>query len=76
MPIYEYYCHACETRFEELIREKSADHVHCPECGTEHVSRLLSLFATSGTSNFNTSEVAEKSGAHACGCGHCHCGHG
>jgi putative FmdB family regulatory protein len=48
MPIYEYDCEACGTRFEELVfltsRPKT---VICPECSSGQVSKRLSLIAAS-----------------------------
>jgi putative FmdB family regulatory protein len=78
MPIYEYQCSKCEKRFEELVLDKKPALVHCPECGTNEVSRLLSLFATSTPSLNNFAEMSSGSSStgHACGCGHCTCGHG
>ena len=41
MPIYDYSCHACDNRFEALVRPLAVP--PCPECGSEDVERLLSL---------------------------------
>ncbi|MGH7496442.1 MAG: FmdB family zinc ribbon protein [bacterium] len=77
MPVYEYLCNQCETKFEELLREGEPLVAHCPKCGAEEVSRLLSLFAA--TSSGSTKSAGAPSdfssaGAHACGCGSCSCG--
>ncbi len=46
MPIYEYACRCCETKFEKLIRSMTAEEkVPCPECGSTKTTRALSLFA-------------------------------
>ena len=46
MPIYEYQCEDCHTRFEKLVRRAAevAD-VDCPSCGQKHVSQQYSTFA-------------------------------
>jgi putative FmdB family regulatory protein len=44
MPLYEYACEECEARFEELVRGEEA--IVCPECGSAHLRRLFSTFAT------------------------------
>jgi putative FmdB family regulatory protein len=75
MPIYEYYCPQCENRFEELVFETKTAVVHCPECGTIEVNRLISLFATSGNAN-NAAPMSGADSGHSCGCGSCACGHG
>ena len=51
MPIYEYRCKKCGHKFEEIVFSSSgADDVRCPECGDGKTERLMSAFATSGTS--------------------------
>ena len=46
MPIYEYKCEACETRFEKLVRRASEeDQLSCPSCGERHLSQEYSTFA-------------------------------
>lgn len=76
MPIYEYRCPACETKFEQLIRDSEALELQCPNCGTREVSRLLSVFATN--TNLGSSTPAHASdfsagGSHCCGGGGCGC---
>ena len=45
MPIYEYVCLDCRTRFDALRTMKDADApIHCRNCSSEHTSRLLSVF--------------------------------
>lgn len=34
MPIFEYRCSDCETKFEKLVR-RADDAVECPSCGPE-----------------------------------------
>jgi putative FmdB family regulatory protein len=43
MPIYEFACAACGTRFEELTRADTTP--SCPACGSGEVERLISLVA-------------------------------
>ena len=44
MPIYEYSCEDCGTKFEKLVR-KQGDTVACPSCGQSHLKTELSTFA-------------------------------
>jgi putative FmdB family regulatory protein len=46
MPIYEYKCQDCGTKFEKLLR-RSADgaEVDCPSCGQKHLTQEFSTFA-------------------------------
>ena len=41
MPIYEYECSSCKTRFEKLmgVRDPNPD---CPACGNKDSRRLIS----------------------------------
>lgn len=45
MPLYEYRCESCETRFEALVQggQKPA----CTRCGGRRLEKLLSTFAVS-----------------------------
>ena len=47
MPLYEYHCRECDTRFEELVFNREAAIV-CRKCGSDKVSQLLSTFAVAG----------------------------
>jgi len=47
MPLYEFQCNDCHDQFEELVRSSSAvDEVKCPACGSQHVRRKVSMFAS------------------------------
>ena len=44
MPIYEYSCEDCGTKFEKLVR-RQGDEVLCPSCGQAHLKTELPTFA-------------------------------
>lgn len=47
MPLYEYKCRKCHTRFELLRRMSDVDrNVKCPKCGSPAVEREISGFST------------------------------
>jgi putative FmdB family regulatory protein len=48
MPLYDFKCRSCESKFEALVLKKTPK---CPECGSEDLERLLSVPAlhTEGT---------------------------
>jgi putative FmdB family regulatory protein len=47
MPLYEFQCADCQDDFEELVRSAAAvAEVKCPQCGSQHVRRKLSVFAS------------------------------
>jgi putative FmdB family regulatory protein len=46
MPIYEYSCQDCGTRFEKLVRTSAEkDGLACPSCGEPRLRQELSVFA-------------------------------
>lgn len=49
MPIFEYLCEDCGSKFEKLVRrsasENGANGLHCPSCGQEHLKQQFSTFA-------------------------------
>ena len=71
MPIYEYTCKSCNSKFEHLVRSMSAgdgegskSKVKCPECGSARTARALSVFAVS-------SDGGKSPSADTPACGRC-----
>ena len=74
MPLYEYYCSDCKSKFELLVSHQYADDVVCKKCHGEKVRRLLSVFArTSGGNEENAYDSMDASMG-SCGCGNGGCG--
>jgi putative FmdB family regulatory protein len=46
VPIYEYRCTACRSRFEEYLPLSTSPPPPCPDCAAASPERLLSRFAT------------------------------
>jgi putative FmdB family regulatory protein len=67
MPIYEYSCPACDTKFDRLVKlMSSTEPVVCPKCGSKKTKRALSVFAVGAES----SKSSESAGPGMCGrCG-------
>ena len=65
MPIYEYVCKKCQTKFDHLARTMSAsdggDKVKCPQCESTQTARALSVFAV-GAEGSSKSESAPSCG--------------
>ena len=45
MPIFEYLCEDCGSKFEKLVRRPGAEEVLCPSCGQSHLDQQYSSFA-------------------------------
>jgi len=45
MPIYEYKCADCGTKFEKLVRNGNAADLACPKCGEKHLEQEFSTFS-------------------------------
>jgi putative FmdB family regulatory protein len=47
VPLYEYYCSDCRSKFELLMSYEAsgADDIVCAHCHGGHVRKLLSVFA-------------------------------
>lgn len=71
MPIFEYSCDDCGTKFEKLVRRSAeADAVRCPGCGQDHLTTQYSTFAAhAGASKSDSAPM--DCGAGACGGGMC-----
>ncbi|MCZ2150665.1 MAG: zinc ribbon domain-containing protein [Bryobacterales bacterium] len=44
MPIFEYACDECGTKFEKLVR-RAEDAVECPKCASNRLTQQLSTFS-------------------------------
>jgi len=72
MPIYEYFCVDCRTKFEALRPMARADDaIACEACGGGRTARVLSIFAIKGGDGASVME--SPGGGCACG-GACACG--
>ncbi len=50
MPIYEYKCNECGEKFEVFVFTHADTNISCEECGSGNTERVLSSFASSGSS--------------------------
>jgi putative FmdB family regulatory protein len=44
MPIFEYHCNDCDTKFETLVMGSSAEPENC-DCGSGAIEKVYSSFA-------------------------------
>lgn len=56
MPIYEYSCTDCGTKFEELVHRITNDTLPCPQCSSKNTQKLMSVLGG----------IAMKQGALSC----------
>ena len=61
MPIFEYLCDDCGTKFEKLIR-RNGDSVACPSCGESHVKTEFSTFAAHAAGPKGSAELPPCAG--------------
>lgn len=71
MPLYEYVCKECGTRFEVLQRVgASASDAACPKCGGREVAKQFSTFASALAGPGGSSSLpCGASSASSCGSG-------
>lgn len=73
MPIYEYHCDDCDTRFEALVMGSTPEPGQCA-CGSESIEKVYSTFAAqSGTAQPEACAAPSEGmcGAPACMGGMC-----
>lgn len=63
MPIFEYHCQNCGSKFEKLSYTSDVE-IQCKNCSSPKVEKPLSVFAVSGTNHERPS----------CETGTCPCG--
>jgi len=72
MPIYEYLCNGCDTRFERIVINKQQE-IACPKCASKKATLQLSVFATSSNGNSAKSSTSSSGGGGSCCGGGCGC---
>ena len=64
MPIYEYGCIDCGSRFEKLVKISHDGIEECPKCGSKNVKKAFSTFGIGGCPNTGSSSKRKE---FACG---------
>jgi putative FmdB family regulatory protein len=78
MPVYEYFCRNCNSRYEKLrpIRESDTP-ATCPSCSEQNSVRTLSVFIVhNSTGDARSASMSDYSSAYGGGCacgGACSC---
>ena len=69
MPLYEYCCAGCGTKFEKLRPMSKADApVVCAQCGSTETSRAISLFSAMSKGSNGGSQAISGAGSGCAGC--------
>jgi len=66
MPIFEFSCQDCETRFETLVLS-SSERVSCPNCQGERLQKLISAHAVGSATPAPACEAPACGGETPCG---------
>ncbi|MDF9409574.1 MAG: Zinc ribbon domain protein [Pelotomaculum sp. PtaB.Bin013] len=72
MPIYEFRCAGCDSRFEKLCQlGESGENLKCPRCGAASPKRVMSSFRAAGRGVNNSGAGCSTCGSSDCSnCGH------
>lgn len=56
MPVYEYRCEQCGTRFEQFVHlSTDSSPKRCPRCGAAQTRKQFSIFSTASTTSGTSS---------------------
>ncbi len=70
MPLYEYQCNACQTKFEELMGAGQNTAPACPTCKSTKTRRLMSATANcQPVAGFGGVSPSGPMGGSSCGSG-------
>lgn len=76
MPVFEYRCSECNTKFEVLHKSsKISEEVICPACNSNNNKKLFSTFSASITESTHCSGHGHCD-VSSCGNGSCGCNSG
>jgi putative FmdB family regulatory protein len=71
MPIFEYLCEDCGSKFEKLVRRPGVDEVLCPSCGQSHLEQQHSTFAAHSNGRASFDKASFERGMGSCPAGMC-----
>jgi putative FmdB family regulatory protein len=78
MPVFEYKCSSCNSKFE-VLHKSSVKHedVICPDCNSKEIKKLFSAFSASVQGNSHNGCNPESCGMPSarCGCSGGSCAH-
>ena len=73
MPLFEFICKKCGTKFEKMVFSINKEEIECPECKSKEVEKQFSLFSScSSNSNSGLSASCKEKKNSGCCNGCCH----
>ena len=67
MPIYEYVCDECKSRYERIVTAKNGK-PECPKCGSHRSTIQFSTFAARTDNGVTSTSSNSSADASSCGC--------
>jgi len=65
MPVYEYKCSECNTKFDVLYKSATnPENVHCPACDSTKNKKLFSSFSSKINNDVNLSAGSCENGSY------------
>ena len=65
MPIFEYACNSCQSKFEKLL-QRSDQEVDCPKCKSADLRKLFSSFSSPSAGADQSQDFCPPGGCGAC----------
>ena len=75
MPLFEFVCKKCGSKFEKIVFSIDKEEIECPECKSKEVEKQFSLFSAGSAETNKPMRVScqEKKSSGCCnGCCHHH----
>ena len=73
MPIYEYLCNDCQTRYEKIVRG-NGEVIACPKCGGARNTLQFSVFSSPRDTGSSGASPSVSDSSADCGCTPSSCG--
>lgn len=55
MPLYDFHCDQCSSKFETLVSSSETKTAECPKCGNHETKRLVPRFRVGGQGDLRES---------------------
>ena len=76
MPLFEFVCKKCGTKFEQMVFSINKEEIECPNCKSKEIEKQFSTFSAGSAHSHKvmSSSCQEKKRSGCCNgcCGHHH----